>query len=204
MFRWYGDAVKCYVYLSDVSAHKRAHDGQTRRTWESAFRKSRWFTHGWTLQELLAPASVEFFSREGELLGSKQMLEWLIHEITNIPITALHGVPLAKFPVAERLQWAASRETKRTEDNAYCLLGLFGVFMPLIYGEGANAFHRLTEEINKSSGERSSTDDRLMEKLVYVSDARFDSYENQRHLLDPVKSRNLVDRTVISVIGSLV
>ena len=64
-------------------------------------------------------------------------------------------------------------QAKRTEDKAYSLLGLFEVFMPLIYGEGTNAFHRLIVEINMNTGERSSTDDRLMEKSVYVGDARF-------------------------------
>jgi len=94
MFRWYRDAVRCYVYLSDVSARKRDNNGQSQWTWESAFRTSRWYTRGWTLQELLAPNPVDFFSREGELLGSKMMLTRLIHEITDIPITALPRSPL--------------------------------------------------------------------------------------------------------------
>jgi Heterokaryon incompatibility protein (HET) len=152
MFSWYHNAVKCYVYLSDVSARKcDKNNNQTRRAWESAFRKSRWFTRGWTLQELLAPESVEFFSREGELLGDKKMLERQIHEVTEIPITALHGAPLSYFSVNERMRWAAKRDTKKKEDKAYCLLGIFDIFMPLIYGEGDNAFIRLKEEIDKRS-----------------------------------------------------
>ncbi len=83
MFRWYHNAVKCYVYLPDVSAHKRTKNGKP--CWKSAFSKSRWFTRGWTLQELLAPALVEFFSREGKFLASKESLEGLVHEITQIP-----------------------------------------------------------------------------------------------------------------------
>jgi Heterokaryon incompatibility protein (HET) len=154
MFRWYRDALKCYVYLPDVSAPKRDNNGQTQRTWESAFRASRWFTRGWTLQELLAPGSVEFFSREEELLGDKKMLEQEIHEITDIPITALHGTSLSHFPVDERLRWAAKRDTKRKEDKAYCLLGIFDIFMPLIYGEGDNAFIRLKKKINKPCSEK--------------------------------------------------
>ena len=150
MFRWYRNAVKCYVYLQDVSARKCDNNGQTQ--WELAFRKSRWFTRGWTLQELLAPMSVEFFSREEEVLGDKKILDQQIHEITGIPISALHGASISDFPVAERLQWAARRETKRKEDKAYCLLGIFNVFMPLIYGEEENAFNRLKEEIEKRSG----------------------------------------------------
>jgi hypothetical protein len=152
MFRWYRDAVKCYVYLSDVSARKRDNSGQTQWTWESAFRKSRWYTRGWTLQELLAPTTVEFFSREEELLGNKLVLARLIHEITDIPITALHGARLSDFSVHERLRWAAKRDTKKKEDKAYCLQGIFNVFMPLMYGEGDNAFVRLKEEIGKRSG----------------------------------------------------
>lgn len=149
MYRWYRDAVKCYVYLSDVSAPKRKNRRQTQRTWESAFRSSRWYTRGWTLQELLVPTFVEFFSREGEFLGSKLIPTRLIHEITDIPITALHGAPLSDFPVDELLRWAAKRETKKKEDKAYCLQGIFNVFMPLMYGEGDNAFLRLKEEINE-------------------------------------------------------
>jgi hypothetical protein len=155
MFLWYRGAVKCYVYLSDVSA-RHNDNTQTQYTWELAFRTSRWFTRGWTLQELLAPASVEFFSQEGELLGSKMMLETMIQEITEIPITALRGTKLSQFPVDERLRWTARRGTTRTEDRAYCLLGIFEIFMPLIYGEGENAFNRLKEEIDKRSGEKNT------------------------------------------------
>jgi hypothetical protein len=147
-FLWYRNAVKCYVYLSDVSTRKRKSD-QLQRTWESAFRISRWFTRGWTLQELLAPVSVEFFSREGDLLGDKKTLEQQITDITGIPIAALRGAPLSDFSIEERLRWASNRSTRRKEDQAYCLLGIFDVFMPLIYGEGDNAFYRLKEEINK-------------------------------------------------------
>jgi hypothetical protein len=103
MFRWYRDAVKCYVYLSDVSTSTRDNTGQTEQAWQSTFRISRWFTRGWTLQELLAPRYVEFFSREGKLLGDKQTLEGLVHEITDIPIAALQGTPLTEFPIDQRL-----------------------------------------------------------------------------------------------------
>ena len=152
MFRWYRDAVKCYVYLFDVSAHKCGNHSQTQWTWESDFRTSKWFTRGWTLQELLAPACVEFFSREEELLGDKRMLERLVHEITDIPIPALQGVSLSEFPVKERMRWAARRNTKKMEDKTYCLLGLFDIFMPLMYGEGENALNRLKKKIDKRFG----------------------------------------------------
>ena len=156
MFRWYRQAVKCYVYLSDVSTRSFERDNQTWRTWEFAFRRSRWFTRGWTLQELLAPQSVEFYSREQDLLGDKKKLEQDIHDITGIPITALGGSSLSGYSVDERMRWAAGRNTKREEDRAYCLLGIFDVFMPLMYGEGENAFIRLKDEVDRSSGSKSS------------------------------------------------
>jgi len=151
MFEWYRNAAKCYVYLSDVWISKRkASDQFSEFTWESAFRASRWFTRGWTLQELLAPCSVEFFSREGNRLGDKRSLERPIHEITGIAVPALRGTLLSQFGVDERLSWAKNRQTTRKEDEAYSLLGIFNVFMPLIYGEGRdNAFKRLREEIDK-------------------------------------------------------
>jgi hypothetical protein len=149
MFRWYREAAQCYVYLSDVSVHN-ADTNETMQTWTTDFRKSRWFRRGWTLQELLAPTSVEFFSQEEESLGSRSILDQLINEITSIPITALHGEPLSQFSVDERMKWAAKRETKKKEDLAYCLFGIFDVFMPLIYGEGENAIVRLRKKIDKS------------------------------------------------------
>jgi hypothetical protein len=148
MFAWYQNATKCYVYLSDVSTTKReASDQSSECTWESAFRASRWFTRGWTLQELLAPASVEFFSRDGKRLGDKRSLERQVHDITGVAVPALRGTPLSAFSVQERMSWAKPRQTKREEDKAYSLLGIFGVYMPLIYGEGMNAFHRLQKKI---------------------------------------------------------
>jgi hypothetical protein len=151
MFVWYQNAVKCYVYLSDVSTTKRKTSDQSFESiWEPAFRVCRWFTRGWTLQELLAPAAVEFFSREGKRLGDKRTLEQQIHDITGVAVPALQGTPLSKFSVEERMSWAKTRQTKREEDKAYSLLGIFGVYMPLIYGEGMNAFHRLQKEIFNS------------------------------------------------------
>lgn len=151
MFRWYRNAAKCYVYLSDVS--RRAldtHDTASLLPWVSAFQKSRWFARGWTLQELIAPASVEFFSSECERLGDRKSLEQQIHEITGIAIEALCGTPLSYFSTDERMSWRAQRKTKREEDEAYSLLGIFDIAMPLVYGEGKErAFRRLQEEIHK-------------------------------------------------------
>jgi hypothetical protein len=147
MFQWYKRATKCYVYLSDVStAHQK--DGHRPAIWQSAFAKSRWFTRGWTLQELLAPAVVEFFSREGACLGSRLELKDLIYDITNIAPAALCGASLDEFGVDERLSWAVGRQTTREEDEVYSLLGIFDIKLPFIYTEGYDrALRRLLEGI---------------------------------------------------------
>jgi hypothetical protein len=151
MFRWYQRSFRCYVYLSDVSIPveiPNAPDFPVK--WLEVFRRSRWFKRGWTLQELLAPATVEFFSKEGKGLGDKISLEREIQQATKIPVEALRGKAFAEFSVDERMSWAAARTTTLKEDQVYCLLGLFEVFLPLIYGEGeAHATLRLREEIQK-------------------------------------------------------
>ena len=156
MFCWYQRAKKCYVYLSDVQISEEVMDIQSFRIiWEDTFRRSRWFTRGWTLQELLAPSTVEFFSKEGKRLGSKISLELEIHEITKVPIGALRGQRLSEFSVPERMSWATNRKTTYKEDRVYCLLGIFGVFLPLIYGEGEEyASQRLKEEIQRRSEQK--------------------------------------------------
>jgi hypothetical protein len=155
MFRWYREATKCYVYLSDVSHSRPALDSNDishELSWEAEFQKSRWFTRGWTLQELIAPTSVEFFSKDWEALGNKKSLERYICETSGIPAAALRASPLYNFSVTERLLWAENRETTYKEDEAYSLLGIFDVYMPLIYGEGRDkALKRLREEIDKAS-----------------------------------------------------
>jgi hypothetical protein len=153
MFRWYREAAKCYVYLTDVSTANSDKNNQSSGfMWESAFWKSRWFTRGWTLQELIAPISVEFFSKEGIRLGDRKSLAQQVFEITGIPFNALQGSPLSHFSISTRISWAENRETKRKEDKAYSLMGLFDICMPLIYGEGREkAFIRLREEIDKHS-----------------------------------------------------
>jgi hypothetical protein len=150
MFRWYRDAARCYVYLSDILIDAPEDNrNETVSTWEAAFRESRWFTRGWTLQELLAPKRVEFFSQNGRRLGDRVSLETQIHEITDIDVLAFQGTPVSYFDVEERFKWAEKRQTAREEDWAYCLLGVFGVFMPLLYGEGRdNAILRLRREID--------------------------------------------------------
>jgi hypothetical protein len=146
MFRWYCNAVKCYVYLSDVSRPDFSDKFN-----QLEFRTSRWFTRGWTLQELIAPTSVEFFSKHWVQIGDKISLEQYIHEITGIPVKALRGSALSDFSIAERMSWARSRRTTRAEDKAYSLLGIFDVHIPLIYGEGGeNAGKRLREAIDNA------------------------------------------------------
>ncbi|KAH9205342.1 hypothetical protein DL95DRAFT_451266 [Leptodontidium sp. 2 PMI_412] len=161
MFRWYRNAKKCYVYLADVSRPGENTDVQaSQSTWEVAFRSSKWFTRGWTLQELIAPAVVEFFSQEGKLLGDKKSLEKPIYEITQIPIHALRGNPFSDFSIAERKGWAAQRQTTEEEDIVYCLLGLYEVSMPTIYGEGKDvALKRLEMTIKGFSDDSSETKD---------------------------------------------
>jgi hypothetical protein len=150
MFQWYKNAAKCYAFLSDVSTPIAAEAELQQSTREASFRKSRWFTRGWTLQELLAPASIDFFSSERQRLGDTNSLEQQIHEITRIPVTALRGDPLEEFSVSERMAWMAGRQTKHEEDMAYSLIGIFGVSMEFRYGEGkSRALERLQEEIEK-------------------------------------------------------
>ena len=140
MFRWYRQASRCYVYLSDVRDEDL-----------SVFGESRWFTRSWTLQELLAPGMVEFFSAGGKRIGDKRSLKRQITRATGIPSKALEGQPLSGFSVDERMSWTANRTATRKEDEAYCLLGMFDVHLPLIYGEGDNAWARLHEAIEKRS-----------------------------------------------------
>ncbi|KAK4449603.1 HET-domain-containing protein [Podospora aff. communis PSN243] len=148
MFRWYQNATQCYVFLSGISVASM--EGAQRRdiVQGPAFRSHRWFTRGWTLQELVAPPSVEFFTEDGQRLGDKRSLEQKIHEITGIAVSALRGTALSEFSVEERFKWAEKRQTTHEEDWAYCLLGIFGIFMPLIYGEGRKeATRRLKKEV---------------------------------------------------------
>ena len=163
MFTWYRDAARCYVYLSDVptSSLNSSLTSSTpaQQQWIRAFQQSRWFTRGWTLQELVAPVSVEFFSAEGERLGNKYSLVQELHSVTGISVEALQGShPLDQLSVDERMSWVGQRKTKREEDAAYSLLGIFNVHMPLIYGEGRRkAFARLQREIDTASSDAQST-----------------------------------------------
>ncbi|KAF2436355.1 HET-domain-containing protein, partial [Tothia fuscella] len=190
MFRWYQGASKCYVYLSDVKVPAEVVNAQDFRiTWVEAFRRSRWFTRGWTLQELLAPATVDFFSTEGKRLGSRISLEQEIHEITRVPISALRGQQhLSEFSVPERMSWAAGRTTTFVEDKVYCLLGIFDVFLPLIYGEGeAYATDRLGAEIRRrqaGQGTESQQDLTVSSTLPFPKNESFVGREDQLQSLE--------------------
>jgi hypothetical protein len=151
MFQWYKNAEKCYVFLLDVSTpvtDVQLHQSQ----WESSFRASRWFTRGWTLQELLAPASIDFFSSEEQRLGNKDSLEKQISEIAGIPVTALQGDALDDISVPKRMAWMTGRQTTEEEYMAYSLIGIFGVSMEFRYGEGKErALKRSQDEIEKGT-----------------------------------------------------
>ncbi|KAF2200698.1 NACHT-domain-containing protein, partial [Delitschia confertaspora ATCC 74209] len=198
MFRWYQNAAKCYVFLSDVSTTKQKADSEcSELTWESDFRRSRWFTRGWTLQELLAPRAVEFYSREGKLLGEKRSLEQQLHQITGIAVPALQGAPLHEFGIEERLLWIKDRQTKRKEDKAYSLLGIFGIYMLANYGEGEeNAFNRLQEEIHKQlnrSIHHQALVQREKEDLECIKSLRITDPNDDKRRIEDTKGGLLAD-----------
>ncbi|KAH9924635.1 uncharacterized protein BXZ73DRAFT_91226 [Epithele typhae] len=134
MFRYYSLAHICYVFLNDVEESQPG-----APTFGASFRRSRWHTRGWTLQELLAPREVVFLSR-------------ILKQATGIPKAVLRSDKgITDVSIAARMSWASKRKTTRIEDEAYCLFGRFGVSMPTLYGEGRKAFYRLQEEIMKTS-----------------------------------------------------
>jgi len=155
MFGWYKRAKCCFVYLSDV--HEDSSVPGYYPTYEQSNQQSRWWTRGWTLQELIAPSEVYFFSADWKLIGSKEEGIIKISKITGITTDALKSrYNLSRISIAERMSWASQRKTTRAEDIAYSLMGIFDINMPLLYGEGgAKAFIRLQEEIMKVSYDQS-------------------------------------------------
>ncbi|KAI6042323.1 heterokaryon incompatibility protein-domain-containing protein [Pisolithus marmoratus] len=143
MYRWYRNAHVCYAYLHDVDES----DFPTRPA--NKFSKSNgwpeWFARGWTLQELVAPKQLEFFNKDWVCIGNKRRLAPILEDITRIPIEVLR----------DGLGGAKNLGTTRVEDRAYSLLGLFDVSMPMLYGEGNKAFHRLQLEIIRTSSDHS-------------------------------------------------
>ncbi|KAF2093712.1 HET-domain-containing protein, partial [Rhizodiscina lignyota] len=150
MFRWYQNSGVCYAYLSDVPSDDYDY------VLQSKFARSRWFTRGWTLQEMIAPRELRFFSRDWKAIGTKYYLRECISSITKVDTEVLKDPKLLYFrSIARRMSWAAKRQTTRPEDMAYCLLGIFDVNMPLLYGEQEKSFKRLQEEIMKDSTDHS-------------------------------------------------
>ncbi|KAF1814281.1 HET-domain-containing protein [Eremomyces bilateralis CBS 781.70] len=190
MFRWYQNAARCYVYLSDVSV--RTQDGLVSHIeWQSSFRNSRWFIRGWTLQELLAPGIVEFYSRDHVRLGDRRSLERNICDRTGIAIAALQGRPLHDFSVEERFRWVEKRQTTKEEDIAYCLLGIFNVFLPLIYGEGReHAMRRLRREIEDSKHNSSRPSRKLARTIPFERNLRFTGRESELSQIEKLLFRH--------------
>jgi hypothetical protein len=180
MFEWYRDAQVCYAYLADVPS------GEDPRLENSAFRRSKWFTRGWTLQELLAPSMVKFFNQDWVAIGMKSMSdgEPMVNKESTLStvISLITGIKdLSHFEeacIAQKMSWASKRETTRVEDMAYSLMGLFGVNMPPLYGEGQKAFIRLQLEILRVSDDESifawaDDNDRYSTGLLALSPAAF-------------------------------
>ncbi|KAH7370965.1 heterokaryon incompatibility protein-domain-containing protein, partial [Pyrenochaeta sp. MPI-SDFR-AT-0127] len=175
MFWWYRRANVCYAYLDDVDAEDTpgsidivdSKDGKAKHTTAASISKetlshARWFTRGWTLQELIAPSKVLFYVKEWRYIGSKESKTVELADITGISEQALRYTSVSnryfnqdQMSIAEKMGWMARRSTTRVEDLAYSLLGIFGVNMPLLYGEGPNAFVRLQEEIMRDSDDHS-------------------------------------------------
>jgi hypothetical protein len=176
MYRWYEKSMVCYAYLEDVEenyddAYEDTDEDTNNDSIDSldgnvkqSIQKSRWFTRGWTLQELIAPSRILFFSKNWVLLGAKNAKNWeperslikLLSSITTIPEAVLADPSQrTSCSVAKKMSWAARRKTTREEDMAYSLLGIFEVNMPLLYGEGTRAFRRLQEEIIKETDDQS-------------------------------------------------
>ncbi|PYI04548.1 HET-domain-containing protein [Aspergillus sclerotiicarbonarius CBS 121057] len=182
MYQWYLRSSKCYVYLTDVPRDhpevvpdekvrkvsvggrstisvKERSSGDSESVMEGPFARCRWFTRGWTLQELIAPSDLTFYGSGWNFLGTKRSLSSLIYVITGIDQRVLQDPTdtkesLQSICIAQKMSWAATRRTSRMEDAAYCLLGLFDVHIPILYGEGGAAFIRLQEEIIRTSDDQ--------------------------------------------------
>ncbi|KAI0752616.1 hypothetical protein C8Q80DRAFT_1147293 [Daedaleopsis nitida] len=155
MYRWYRRASVCYAFLADYPT-RLDHRRMPPEYYEGRFRRSRWFSRGWTLQELIAPQVVVFLTSDWEFLGTKASLADRVEQATGIDVLVLTGQKeLREVSVARRLSWASRRITSVEEDHAYSLLGIFDINMPTLYGEGSRAFVRLQEEIIKRNPDQS-------------------------------------------------
>ncbi len=176
MYRWYQNASVCYAYLADV---ENVRYDDTGNHFHLQCQNSRWFTRGWTLQELIAPEDVMFYSADWTFIGSKehdQNICQSLASITGVDMRVLEGaVQPSEITVASRMKWAHKRQTTRIEDKAYCLMGLFNVNMPLLYGEGKRAFIRLQEEILRASDDHSIFAWRILEPLEATPESQADN-----------------------------
>jgi hypothetical protein len=159
MYRWYRDCTVCIAYLEDVSeipavSSDLVDDGCKEAvsplSCYPTFSHARWFRRGWTLQELIAPQTLHFYDTHWNKIAEKRDIIGFLSRVTGIDILVLHEVrSLYTKSIAQKMSWASQRETTRIEDLAYCLMGIFDINMPLLYGEGQRAFIRLQEEIMK-------------------------------------------------------
>ena len=205
MFLWYSLAEVCFAYLGDVESDCKLDAAKEN----SKFRRARWHSRGWTLQELIAPFLVIFLSKDWKKIGDKQELAPLLEEITGVRQKVLtHEMHFSLAGVAERMTWAAKRNTTRVEDEAYSLMGLFDVTMPTIYGEGRQAFQRLQQEIMKQSfdtslfawghcldSESEDSSPMALQALYPILDA---SRDRERYLLaeSPKRFGSLLERVI--------
>jgi len=149
MYKWYYGAVYCVAYVEDLET-------RGNEDLESQLSPCRWFTRGWTLQELISPKSVVFVDKGWKEWGTRRDLSSVLSRITGISTAILDGTrALHQIAVAQRMSWVAKRQTTRTEDMAYCLFGIFDINMPLLYGEGSKAFVRLQQAILQQTGDLS-------------------------------------------------
>ncbi|KAF1967872.1 hypothetical protein BU23DRAFT_372147, partial [Bimuria novae-zelandiae CBS 107.79] len=155
MYKWYKGSGVCLVYLEDTMREMIVNSQLAPRAVINPFQDCRWISRGWTLQELVAPTSLRFYYKDWTLMGDKRDFLEELYEATYIPIFVLDTGDLSELSVAQRMSWASYRQTTRVEDSAYCLLGIFDIQMPLLYGEGPKAFIRLQEEILKTTDDYS-------------------------------------------------
>ena len=155
MYRWYENSGICYAYLHDIPDSSFPMAGDAER-YPQSIGWPEWFSHGWTLQEMIAPKDVQFFNRDWHPIGDKRTLSRILQDITGVPQDILKEGLSSNHPcIAQIMSWAASQKTTRMEDRAYSLMGLLDVNMPMLYGEGKKAFHHLQLEIIQTLNDQS-------------------------------------------------
>ena len=155
MYWWYENAQVCYAYLHDMPGSSVPTAGDEKR-YPHFYGWLEWSSHGWMLQELIAPSNLQFFNKDWQSIGDKRTLAPTLRYITGIPEHILtHGLFGNHSCVAQIMSWTAHRMTTQVEDRAYSLMGLLDVNMPMLYGEGKNAFHRLQLEVICASNDQS-------------------------------------------------